>query len=86
MSPAALVRQLTESIDDKQRRVLLALTALPGVPLPVPHVSGIADVPDIEPSVMTLVRRGLVLASQSRTAWRTASATNCVERKTRNPR
>ena len=66
MSPAALVRQLTASIDDKQRRVLLALTALPGVPLPVPHVSGIADVPDIEPSVMMLVRRGLVLGTQSR--------------------
>ena len=66
MSPAALVRQLTASIDDKQRRILLALTALPGVPLPVPHVSGIADVPDIEPSVMMLVRRGLVLGTQSR--------------------
>lgn len=66
MSPAALVRELTASIDDKQRRVLLALTALPGVPLPVPHVSGIADVPDIEPSVMMLVRRGLVLGTQSR--------------------
>jgi len=84
MSPAALVRQLTESIDDKQRRVLLALTALPGVPLPVPHVSGIADVPDIEPSVMTLVRRGLVLASQSR--YRLADGVSDQLRRTEDPK
>ena len=83
MSPAALVRQLTESIDDKQRRVLLALTALPGVPLPVPHVSGIADVPDIEPSVMTLVRRGLVLATQSR--YRLADGVSDQLRRTEDP-
>jgi hypothetical protein len=84
MSPAALVRRLTESIDDKQRRVLLALTALPGVPLPVPHVSGIADVPDIEPSVMTLVRRGLVLASQSR--YRLADGVSDQLRRTEDPK
>jgi hypothetical protein len=84
MSPATLVRQLTESIDDKQRRVLLALTALPGVPLPVPHVSGIADVPDIEPSVMTLVRRGLVLATQSR--YRLADGVSDQLRRTEDPK
>ena len=54
------------SIDEKQRRALLALAALPGVPLQALHVSGIAEVPDIEPSLMALVRRGLVVSSQSR--------------------
>jgi hypothetical protein len=66
ITAAAIVRQLMAPIDDKQRRVLLALTALPGVPLPVSHASGIADVPDIEASVMALVRCGLVLGMNSR--------------------
>ncbi len=84
MSPPALVRQLTASIDDKQRRILLALTALPGVPLPVPHVSGIADVPDIEPSVMMLVRRGLVLGTHSR--YRLADGVSDQLRRTEDPK
>ena len=54
------------SIDEKQRRALLALAALPGVPLRALHVSAIAEVPDIEPSLTALVRRGLVVSSQSR--------------------
>ena len=33
---------------------------------PLQHVSGIAEVPDIEPSLTALVRRGLVVSSQSR--------------------
>ena len=45
---------------------MLALTALPGVPLQSQHVSGIAEVTDIESSLMPLVRRGLVVSSQSR--------------------
>ena len=57
---------LMASIDEKQRRALLALAALPGVPLRALHVSAIADVPDIEPSITALVRRGLVVSSQSR--------------------
>jgi hypothetical protein len=54
------------SIDEKQRRALLALAALPGLPLHALHVAGIAELPDIEPSLMTLVRRGLVVSSPSR--------------------
>ena len=52
--------------DEKQRRALLALVALPGVPLRALHVSDIAEVPDIEPSLTALVRRGLVVSTQSR--------------------
>jgi len=64
--PAGLVTELMAWIDAKERRALLALTAVPGVPLQVQHVSSIADVPDVEPLLMTLVRRGLVVSSQSR--------------------
>ena len=54
------------SIDDKERRALLALAAMPGVPLQPRHVSAIAEVTDIEPSLTALVRRGLVVGTQSR--------------------
>ena len=66
ITPESLVTELLASIDEKQRRVLLALTALGGVPLEVQHVSGIAEVTDIEASMMALVRQGLVVGSQSR--------------------
>jgi hypothetical protein len=66
VAPESLVTELMAPIDQIQRRALLALTALPGVPLPVQHVSGIAEVTDIEPALMTLVRRGLVVRSRSR--------------------
>ena len=66
ISPQSLLQELMSSIDEKQRRALLALTALPSVSLPAQHISGIAEVTDIEPSLMTLVRRGLVVCSQSR--------------------
>ena len=62
-SPIAV---LMGSNDEKQRRALLALAALPGVPLGALHVSAIAEVTDIEPSLTTLVRRGLVVNRQSR--------------------
>jgi NB-ARC domain-containing protein len=65
-TPASLITELLASIDEKQRRGLLALTALPGVPLQVQDVSGIADVTDIESSLMVLVRRGVVVSSRSR--------------------
>ena len=64
--PAGLMSELMASIEAKERRALLALAAVPGVPLRVQHVSGIAEVLDVEPSLMTLVRRGLVVSSQSR--------------------
>ena len=65
ITPEILVTELLASIDEKQRRVLLALTALGGVPLKVQHISGIAEVTDIESSMMALVRQGLVVGSQS---------------------
>jgi hypothetical protein len=64
--PAGLMTELMASIDARERRILLALASVPGVPLQVQHVSNIAEVPDVEPSLMTLVRRGLVVSSQSR--------------------
>jgi hypothetical protein len=60
------VVNLMASIDNKQRRALMALAALPGVPLQPRHVSAIAEVTDIEPSLTALVRRGLVVSTQSR--------------------
>ena len=66
LTPHRLLGKSIASIDDKQRRALLALTALPGVPLLPQDIAGIAEVIDIEPSLMGLVRRGLVINSQSR--------------------
>jgi hypothetical protein len=58
--------ELMAPIDEKQRRALLALSALPGVPLSAQHVSGIAEVTDVEPALTMLARRGIVVSSQSR--------------------
>ena len=66
ITPQILVTELMATTDEKQRRVLLALTALPGVPLQAQHLSGIGEINDIEPALQTLVRRGLVLSSDSR--------------------
>ena len=66
VSPAAVITDLIAGTDDKQRRVLLALTALPGVPLQLEHIAYIAEVTDIEPALMSLARRGLVVSTQSR--------------------
>ena len=65
VTPSPVV-SLIASIDEKQRRALLALAALPGAPLQALHVSAIAEVTDVEPSLTALVRRGLVVSSQSR--------------------
>jgi hypothetical protein len=62
----SVIADLMTSIDEKQRRILLVLAALPGVPIPLPHVSGIAELTDIEPSLMRLVGLGLVRCVQSR--------------------
>ena len=43
IGPESLVTESLASIDEKQRRALLALAALPGVPLQVQHLSGIAE-------------------------------------------
>ena len=64
ITPESLVTELLASIDEKQRRVLLALTAFRGVPLQIQHVSSIAEVTDIDASMLALVRQGLVVGSQ----------------------
>jgi hypothetical protein len=66
LAPATLIAELLALLDEKQRRALLALTALPGVPLTAQHVAGIAELTDIEPALRMLARRGLVDASDSR--------------------
>jgi hypothetical protein len=66
VTPAGLVSELMASTDDKERRALLALTALPGVSLTTQHIAGIAELTDAEPLLMTLVRRRLVVTSGSR--------------------
>src|SRR5262249_26444380 len=66
IGPQALVTEMMASTDEKQRRLLVALTALPGVPLQAQHISGRAEVGDVEPSLMALTRRGLIVSSRSR--------------------
>jgi hypothetical protein len=66
VTPESLLTPLLSPIDEKQRRALLALTALRGVPLPAQEVSGLAEVPDLEASLTALVRRGLVVVGHAR--------------------
>jgi len=66
LTPEAIVTELLESIDEKQRRIVLALTALSGISVQAQHIAGIAEVTDAEPSLATLAHRGLVLCTQSR--------------------
>ena len=64
--PDRLITELMKSVDERQRRALLAMTALPGVPLSLQHVSSIAEVTDLEPAIQTLLRLGLVVRSNAR--------------------
>ena len=66
IAPENLITELMASTDEKQRRALLALAAAAGVPMQVQHISGLAEVTDIEPSLASLVGRGLVVRGQSR--------------------
>ena len=66
ISPETLLTSLLASIDEKQRRALLALTALRGVPLAAQEISGLAEITDIEPSLTALARLGLVVGSHGR--------------------
>ena len=66
IGPRGPLPALLTSVDERQRRALLSLTALPGVPLEPQHVSGIAELSDIEPALQALTRQGLVITSQSR--------------------
>jgi len=61
-----LVGELIASADDKQRRALLALAATAGAPIPIQHLSALAEVTDVAPALSALVRRGLVIRGQSR--------------------
>ena len=66
LAPEHLVTEVMASLDEKQRRVLSAMAALPGVPLQVHHLSGLAEVTDLEPSIAVLAQRDLVVRSESR--------------------
>jgi hypothetical protein len=66
IAPGRFMVEVIAPIDEKQRRALLALSALAGVPLSVQHVSGIAELTDIEASLMKLARRGVLVCNESR--------------------
>ncbi len=66
LAPEHLLTEVMASLDEKQRRVLLAMAALPTVPLQLHHVSGLAEVTDLEPSMAMLAHRGLVARSDAR--------------------
>jgi NB-ARC domain-containing protein len=61
-----LLTEVMASLDEKQRRVLLAMAAIPNVPLQLHHVSGLAEVTDLESSIAMLAQRGLVGRADSR--------------------
>jgi hypothetical protein len=61
-----VLAELMTSVDDRERRVLLGMSALTGVPIELQHVSGIAEVTDVESTLAALVSRRLVLSGQSR--------------------
>ena len=65
VAPEGLVSEIMTSIDERERRVLLALSALTGVSLDMHHVSALAELPDVEAPLTGLVARGLVLNGQS---------------------
>ncbi|HXI31159.1 MAG TPA: NB-ARC domain-containing protein, partial [Vicinamibacterales bacterium] len=66
LTPANLVTELMPATDEKQRRAMLAMAALSGVPLRASHVAGIAEVTDIEPLLRLLIRRGIVVSNDAR--------------------
>jgi hypothetical protein len=66
IGPDGLITQLMKSIDERQRRALLALISLPGVPLSVQHISAIAEITDLEPTIQALLGLGLVVREQAR--------------------
>jgi hypothetical protein len=64
--PDRLITELMKSLDERQRRALLAMTALPGVPLSIQHISSIAEVTDLEPAIQALLGLGLVVRTNAR--------------------
>jgi hypothetical protein len=85
ITPDSLVTELMKSVDERQRRALLAMTALPGVPLSVQHVSSIAEVTDLEPAIQALLRLGLVVRSHARFQAATGVADRLRRREDLNP-
>jgi hypothetical protein len=65
ITPEKLVAESIASINQKQRRILLVLAALPGVPIPSHHIAGIAELADIESLLAALLQRALVIGAQS---------------------
>ena len=65
-TPDGPVADLLASIDDKERRVLLALSALSPAGIEVRHVSALAEVPDVETAIASLAARALAVSDQSR--------------------
>ena len=65
VTPDDLLAELMASIDERERRVLLALSAMGGVGVDVWHVSALAELPQVEPPLTSLVARGLVLITES---------------------
>ena len=66
VGPDDLITRLMKSIDERQRRALLALISVPGVPLTVHHISAIAEVTDLEPGIQALLGLGLVVRDNAR--------------------
>jgi hypothetical protein len=65
ITPEKLMAESIASIDQKQRRILLVLAALRGVPIPAQHIAGIAELADIESLLAALLERALVIGTQS---------------------
>jgi len=65
ITPENLIAESLASINQKQRRILLVLAALPGVPIPAHHIASIAELTDIESLLAALLQRALVIGTQS---------------------
>jgi hypothetical protein len=66
LTPESVLAELLTAIDERQRRVLLTLAALPTVSLHLRHVAGIAELTDVESVLTELTRRCLVATHESR--------------------
>src|SRR5262249_22056397 len=65
ITPEKLIAESIASINQKQRRILLVLAALPGMPIPAHHIAGIAELTDIESLLAALLQRALVIGTHS---------------------
>ena len=65
IAPARLIDESIASMNQRQRRILLVLAALPGVPIPAHHIAGMAELADIESLLAGLLKRGLVTGTES---------------------